>query len=260
MSTKQVDLTMVYDRLEAVYRTLPKAQATEAQAIKGILLRLKTFRYGQLAAMYGRGEGSLAVEDLGLPHGLVILEGGHMPEYAKAVVLSLIAWHLYQDAVIRRRESIGQEKQTPMFLVFEEGNKIISGIPDRASDDRRPGQASEIFQSMFRDAGKYNIFLEFYHLLAHEMKDQGATRRVMAVNVDAAIATVWLSITWPLLKENRITEMRAIDIPFLAFALGRSAGGGAEFLDHQDHGEQMDMRVPVSECLSYTRDREFKEE
>lgn len=157
--SKQVDLTMVYDRLEAIYRTLPKAQVTDQQAIKGILLRLKTFRFGQLAAMYGREEGSLAVEDLGLPHGLVILEGGHLPEYAKAVVLSLIAWHLYQDAVIRRRESIGQGKQTPLFLVFEEGNKIISGIPDRASDDRRPAQASEIFQSMFRDAGKYNIFL-----------------------------------------------------------------------------------------------------
>ena len=79
----------------------------------------------------------------------------------------------------------------------------------------------------------------------------------LAVNVDAAIATVWMGITWPLLKENRITEQRAIDIPFLAFALGRAAGGGGEFLDHQDHGEQMDMRVPVSECKSYTRDREF---
>ena len=156
--SKQVDLTMVYDRLEAIYRKL-KGQTTEQQAVKGILLRLKTFRYGQLAGMYGRGEGSLAVEDLGLPHGLVILEGGHLPEYAKAVILSLIAWHLYQDAVVRRRESIGREAQAPMFLVFEEGNKIITGIPGRASDDQRPGQASEIFQAMFRDAGKYNIFL-----------------------------------------------------------------------------------------------------
>jgi hypothetical protein len=90
---------------------------------------------------------------------LVILEGGHLPEYAKAVILSLMAWHLYQDAVVRRRESIGREAQAPMFLVFEEGNKIITGIPGRASDDQRPGQASEIFQAMFRDAGKYNIFL-----------------------------------------------------------------------------------------------------
>jgi hypothetical protein len=157
--SKQVDLTMVYDRLDHLYNHLPRGQTTDQQAIKGILLRLKTFRYGQLAAMYGRGEGSLAIEDLGLPHGLVVLEGGHMPEYAKAVVLSLIAWHLYQDAVIRRRESIGRGKETPMFLVFEEGNKIITGIPGRASDDRPVGQGSEIFQSMFRDAGKYNIFL-----------------------------------------------------------------------------------------------------
>ena len=69
---------------------------------------------------------------------------------------------------------------------------------------------------------------------------------------------IWLGITWPLLKQKKITEQRAVDIPFLAFALGRSAGGGAEFLDHQDHGESMDMRIPVSECKAFTRNREME--
>jgi len=105
--------------------------------------------------------------------------------------------------------------------------------------------------------GIYSIFLEFYHKIAREMYEQGATRRVLAVNVDAAVATIWLGITWPLLRQKKITEQRAADIPFLAFALGRSAGGGAEYLDHQDHGESMDMRIPVMECRSFTRNREL---
>ncbi|MFC1582128.1 citrate/2-methylcitrate synthase [Planctomycetota bacterium] len=133
------------------------------------------------------------------------------------------------------------------------------GHPVFRNDDVNYDPREQVVYAYLQESKHYNIFLEFYHLLAREMKQQGATQRVMAVNVDAAIATVWLGITWPLLRENRITEQRAMDIPFLAFALGRAAGGGAEFLDHQDHGEMMDMRVPVSECESYTREREFED-
>ena len=41
-------------------------------------------------------------------------------------------------------------------------------------------------------------------------------------------------------------------IAFLGFVLGRTAGGAAEYLDHNDYGSAMDMRVPVSECESMT--------
>lgn len=101
--------------------------------------------------------------------------------------------------------------------------------------------------------GLRNCFLDFYHLVAVKLRDAGVTKTAMAVNVDAAIAAVWLGIAWPLLREKRMTLERAADLPFLAFALGRAAGGASEFLDHQDHGEPMDMRIPASEVRSLTR-------
>lgn len=103
----------------------------------------------------------------------------------------------------------------------------------------------------------YNVFLDFYHRLAQHLKRIGATSKVLAVNVDAAIACVWLGLCWKPLREKRITLKRALDLPLVAFALGRAAGAAGEFLDHQDHGAEMDMRVPVSECEILTRPREL---
>ncbi len=99
----------------------------------------------------------------------------------------------------------------------------------------------------------YQVFLDYYHLLAKASRDAGVTRRILAVNVDAAIACVWLGICWPLLIDKKITVERAKDIPFLAFAVGRTVGGAAEYLDHSDCGQPMDMRVPVSECEALSR-------
>ncbi len=105
--------------------------------------------------------------------------------------------------------------------------------------------------------GKYNIFLEFYHHLTTALRENGSTGKVMAVNVDAAIASVWLAICWPKIIEKQMTLKRAKDIPFIVFALGRAAGGAGEFLDHQDFGTPMDMRIPVSECRALSRPRKM---
>ncbi len=63
-------------------------------------------------------------------------------------------------------------------------------------------------------------------------------------------------IAWPLLVDKNITVERAIDLPFLAFSLGRVAGGEGEYLDHRDSGTPMDMRVPVSECHFLGREQD----
>ena len=97
--------------------------------------------------------------------------------------------------------------------------------------------------------GLYNVFLDFYHRLTKGMVEYGATSKVHAVNVDAALTCVLMGIAWPMLVDKKITMERAIDLPFLAFALGRVAGGAGEYLDHRDTGTAMDMRVPVSECF-----------
>lgn len=94
----------------------------------------------------------------------------------------------------------------------------------------------------------YNVFLDFYHRLAQELMTQQATSKVHAVNVDAALTCVLMGIAWPLLVDKRITVERALDLPFLTFAMGRVAGGAGEYLDHRESGTTMDMRVPVSEC------------
>jgi hypothetical protein len=65
-----------------------------------------------------------------------------------------------------------------------------------------------------------------------------------------------MGIAWPLLVEKKITVDRALDLPFLTFALGRVAGGAAEYLDHRESGTDMDMRAPVSECKALTRPRD----
>jgi hypothetical protein len=121
--------------------------------------------------MYGGGEGSIAVEDLGLlgPEvnpadrwGLCILEGGaEMDDYSKAVILSLVAWHLYNDSVIRRREAIGGFNRQ-MDIFWEEANKILNGAVQTTGDDVRASSAAavtQLWQAMWRDGRKYKIFL-----------------------------------------------------------------------------------------------------
>ena len=103
--------------------------------------------------------------------------------------------------------------------------------------------------------GLYNVFLDFYHRLTRELMNQGVTTKVHAVNVDAVLTCICMGIAWPLLVDKKITVDRAIDLPFLTFALGRVAGGAAEYLDHRESGTDMDMRVPVSECKALTRPR-----
>lgn len=96
--------------------------------------------------------------------------------------------------------------------------------------------------------GIYSVFLHFYHELAGALRTVGVSKNVWAVNVDAAIACVWLGIAWPKLRDRRMTFERAADLAFLGFALGRAAGGAGEFLDHRDFGTALDMRIPVEEC------------
>ncbi len=115
----------------------------------------------------------------------------------------------------------------------------------------------EIIHAFLRSQKINNVFLEFYRRLAQTLKNTGATSRVLAVNVDAAIACVWLAICWKALKDKRITLQRVINIPLAAFALGRAAGAAGEFMDHQDYGSDMDMRVPPAECEILTKPRSW---
>lgn len=102
----------------------------------------------------------------------------------------------------------------------------------------------------------YNIFLDFYHMLAARLKEVGIARNVWAVNLDGAIASIVLGLCWQGLSGKRMTVDRAGDIAFSIFAVGRAAGATAEYLDHQDFGSPMDMRIPVSDCAVLTRPKD----
>lgn len=159
--SKGVDVCMWFDALQMRHDEMSSKNITDRTALSGVLHRMRPFRHGQLAEMYGRGEGSIAVEDLAYPHGVVVLEGGTMAEQARATVLGLLAWHIYNDAVFRRQETVGKlnSEMHRTFLVFEEANKIISGVAaGPAVDDPMP-MTSSIYSTMFRDARKYNFVL-----------------------------------------------------------------------------------------------------
>ncbi|UCF16302.1 MAG: hypothetical protein JSW59_02360 [Phycisphaerales bacterium] len=107
-----------------------------------------------------------------------------------------------------------------------------------------------VIAEYLENKGLGNVFLQFYHMLAFRLKEIGIARNVWAVNLDGAIASVVLAVCWKQLMDKHITLRRVCDIAFLVFALGRVAGAGGEFLDHQDYGTPMDMRIPVNEITS----------
>ena len=113
-----------------------------------------------------------------------------------------------------------------------------------------------VLSAYLDEQGIYSVFLDFYHHLSKEMLTQQATNKVHAVNVDAALACVMMGIAWPLLVNNKISVERALDLPYLTFALGRVAGGASEYLDHRESGTAMDMRIPVSECRFLGRNQD----
>lgn len=110
-----------------------------------------------------------------------------------------------------------------------------------------------IISRSLEDADRCNVFLDFMHLLSRQLKEIGVANKVWAVNLDAAIAAVALAVCWKPLVEKRITVQRTRDIAFGIFALGRAGGAMSEYLDHQDFGSPMDMRIPVSECIALNK-------
>ncbi|KPK75653.1 MAG: hypothetical protein AMJ79_10435 [Phycisphaerae bacterium SM23_30] len=130
------------------------------------------------------------------------------------------------------------------------------GHPVFRNDPVNYDPRERVIAAYLEEKGLCNVFLDFYHMLAHELKELGIARNVWAVNVDGAIATVVLGNFWRALQEKHLTVRRVCDIAFLVFALGRAAGAAGEYLDHNDYGLPMDMRIPARDCIALTRSRE----
>jgi hypothetical protein len=92
--------------------------------------------------------------------------------------------------------------------------------------------------------GSSNVFLDFYHHLVRELFEEGVTRNVFCVNVDAVIAAITLKLVWKDLREGRLAPRQVQEIGFLLFLFGRALGTAAEISDHRDRGIDMDCRTP----------------
>lgn len=93
----------------------------------------------------------------------------------------------------------------------------------------------------------YNIFLEFYHSLVNELFNEGVTRNVFCVNVDAVISVISLKLLWEDYSKGRFTKQHIQDLVFILFLIGRAVGVTAEIIDHRDRGTDMDCRTPQKE-------------
>jgi succinyl-CoA synthetase alpha subunit/citrate synthase len=95
--------------------------------------------------------------------------------------------------------------------------------------------------------GIFNVFLEFYHKLVVELFNEGATKNIFCVNVDAVISVIALKLVWSDFKNEKITKAQIQDLVFILFLIGRAIGVSAEIADHKVRGLDMDCRTPQSQ-------------
>ncbi len=105
----------------------------------------------------------------------------------------------------------------------------------------------EFIRKQFEETGIYNIFAEFYHNLVQELFQQGITRNVFCVNIDAVLAVIALKLVWNSLKSGKLSDEMVQNLVFTMFLFGRTIGVAAEIADHRDRGTDMDCRTPQSQ-------------
>ncbi len=161
-----------------------------------------------------------------------------------------------QKLAVKEAKSFAKQRQSAKEVGADYQRIPCLGHPVFKDKPVNYDPRERIIAGFLKENERCNVFLDFYHALAGQIKNLGIARNVWAVNLDGAIASVVLGVCWKLLREKRITVQRVCDIAFMVFALGRVAGAGGEFLDHQDTGSPMDMRIPVSECTILSRARD----
>ncbi|MEZ4633717.1 MAG: hypothetical protein R2856_01845 [Caldilineaceae bacterium] len=128
--------------------------------LEGILFRLHPLVQGAAAVQYAAGPEAVDINGI-VPGewGVAVLQGGaFLDDFSKAFLLGWAAWHLYTDAVILRMRR-GATQPAHIQIVFEEANKILSGLDSGGSEDESGQSTAEKFANMWRDSRKYGIWL-----------------------------------------------------------------------------------------------------
>lgn len=105
----------------------------------------------------------------------------------------------------------------------------------------------EFVAGLMKEKGVCNVFWDFYHLLVQALYDEGVTKNVFCVNVDAVLAVITLKLVWKDLQAGRISLHHVQDLAFTLFLFGRSVGVASEIADHRDRGVDLDCRTPENE-------------
>jgi hypothetical protein len=106
----------------------------------------------------------------------------------------------------------------------------------------------EFVRKLLARRGEYNVFHDFYRTLVQGLYDEGVTRNVFCVNVDAVIATLLLKALWQPYRDGSLTSAQLETAAFTVFLYARMLGCAAEIDDHVNRGRNMDTRTPASQC------------
>jgi succinyl-CoA synthetase alpha subunit len=101
---------------------------------------------------------------------------------------------------------------------------------------------------LFERRGEHNVFHEYYRVLVRKLFEEGVSRNVYCVNIDAVIASLLLKMLWRGLKEGRHDKHMPETAAFTVFLYPRLLGCAAEIDDHMNRGRSMDTRTPASQC------------
>jgi len=96
--------------------------------------------------------------------------------------------------------------------------------------------------------GEYNVFQVFYRALVQKLFDEGVSRTVYCVNIDAVIAALLLKTVWPTYRAGTIKAEALETAAFTIFLYARMLGCAAEIDDHLNRGRNMDTRAAASAC------------
>ena len=105
----------------------------------------------------------------------------------------------------------------------------------------------EFIRNLFESRGEYNAFHDYYSKLVTALYEQGATRNVFCVNVDAVIAALLLKMLWARYRSGALTRQALETAAFTVFLYGRMLGCAAEIDDHMNRGKNMDTRTPQAD-------------
>ena len=159
--SSRVGLVDLYEEIARLHDAMPSRDLVGRNVLDGILWRLKVLVNGGAAAQFApaaRGNPITAVEDLGRPNGVVILEGGKfLDTFSKAWLLGWAGWLIYSDMVARRERQISRG-EADLFMVYEEANIIFTGLEREDTEQKSGPNVSEQQSNMFRDARKYGAY------------------------------------------------------------------------------------------------------